>query len=665
VDIDGAVDMASTLQVDGAATFTTEITANGGIALGDGDIATFGNSDDLKIYHDGSHSYISDTGQGDLKISGSSLVDIKCGDDIMFRATEGGSTQIRYDGLQKLATTSTGIDVTGTATMDGLTVEASSNALIRVSDSTNANQRLDLQHNGGIASIISGNNGAYGTIKLQAYNGTDTVDRFKISANGDVDLGYEDTGTTPKLTWDASAEKLTVDGPTLFTRPSTIKPSITNGTATLNLYSNTGSSGGYDRPVIQMRSASTTGGFNIKLKGDDANSLQLEQVVSNVAIPRFKASAGGDISFYEDTGTTAKMVWKASDERLGIGTSSPDAQLDIASATTSTLRLSNTDTILTENQITGQLEFYQSDVSGSPDAIGITGKIGMRSVPNLGGGYYGMAADMDFYVSGEVSGRASDNASLKAMTIQAGSGFVGIGTDSPTSALTTNVTADGAIHTFSKSGTTVGSIGTGNTRLYVGSYDTGISFAYDVDTIRPYNTTTGADRDNAINLGSSAARFKDLYLSGGVYLGGTGAANKLDDYEEGTFTPVIADAVTGGNEATANTAIGKYTKVGNLVTIAVDLLNIDTTGLTTGLAIILRDVPFQAANSLGGVNYTGSVLGGGTFNTPFTVFAAIQDNLQYVRFQDAEASGVSNFLNIGNMSSGSTDIRFSLTYQAA
>ena len=32
-------------------------------------------------------------------------------------------------------------------------------------------------------------------------------------------------------------------------------------------------------------------------------------------------------------------------------------------------------------------------------------------------------------------------------------------------------------------------------------------------------------------------RFKDLYLSGGVYLGGTGSANQLDDYEEGTWTP--------------------------------------------------------------------------------------------------------------------------------
>jgi hypothetical protein len=40
--------------------------------------------------------------------------------------------------------------------------------------------------------------------------------------------------------------------------------------------------------------------------------------------------------------------------------------------------------------------------------------------------------------------------------------------------------------------------------------------------------------------GGVASRFKDLYLSGGVYLGGTGGENLLDDYEEGTWTPIFA-----------------------------------------------------------------------------------------------------------------------------
>jgi len=41
---------------------------------------------------------------------------------------------------------------------------------------------------------------------------------------------------------------------------------------------------------------------------------------------------GGDISFYEDTGTTAKFFWSAADERLGIGTSLPEGQLHLYSS---------------------------------------------------------------------------------------------------------------------------------------------------------------------------------------------------------------------------------------------------------------------------------------------------------------------------------------------
>jgi hypothetical protein len=54
----------------------------------------------------------------------------------------------------------------------------------------------------------------------------------------------------------------------------------------------------------------------------------------------------------------------------------------------------------------------------------------------------------------------------------------------------------------------------------------------------------------------------DITLSGGVYLGGTGSANLLDDYEEGNWTPTD-DGDSGGSV----TAFGKYTKVGRIVTL--------------------------------------------------------------------------------------------------
>jgi len=113
---------------------------------------------------------------------------------------------------------------------------------------------------------------------------------------------------------------------------------------------------------------------------------------------------------------------------------------------------------------------------------------------------------------------------------------------------------------FAQNGTNVGSIGT-NSGLFISSTygtDSGIRFASSI--IAP-STTTGANRDAAIDLGYSSSRFKDLYLSSGVYLGGTATSNKLDDYEEGTWTPTFG----GPSAVTYTQQSGRYTKVGREV----------------------------------------------------------------------------------------------------
>lgn len=76
----------------------------------------------------------------------------------------------------------------------------------------------------------------------------------------------------------------------------------------------------------------------------------------------------------------------------------------------------------------------------------------------------------------------------------------------------------------------------------------------------------------------------DLTISGGVYLGGTGAANKLDDYEEGTWTP------TAAGTATISSSVGRYTKIGRLVTI-----EFEATYNSSGTAD-LGSLPFAAGS---------------------------------------------------------------------
>jgi hypothetical protein len=68
-----------------------------------------------------------------------------------------------------------------------------------------------------------------------------------------------------------------------------------------------------------------------------------------------------------------------------------------------------------------------------------------------------------------------------------------------------------------------------------------------------------ADATNPI--GGASNRYTNLFLSGGVYLGGTTSANLLDDYEEGTWTPVDAS----GAGLTFTVVDARYTKVGRMV----------------------------------------------------------------------------------------------------
>jgi len=119
--------------------------------------------------------------------------------------------------------------------------------------------------------------------------------------------------------------------------------------------------------------------------------------------------------------------------------------------------------------------------------------------------------------------------------------------------------SDGDIAVFRKDGSTVGSIGTKSGALLVESTTCGL-WLNGASDLMIATDGAGAGTNGSMDIGSSGNRFKDLHLSGGVYLGGTGAANKLDDYEEGTWTPTL---VSGGS---VTPYIAYYTKIGQLVT---------------------------------------------------------------------------------------------------
>jgi len=91
----------------------------------------------------------------------------------------------------------------------------------------------------------------------------------------------------------------------------------------------------------------------------------------------------------------------------------------------------------------------------------------------------------------------------------------------------------------------------------------------------------------------------NLTLSGGVYLGGTGAANKLDDYEEGTWTPA------SNNIGTLSIQRAQYTKIGRQVHLFAQFTGSSTTTVTLDNNIVISGLPFapdsDTPRGLGGI----------------------------------------------------------------
>ena len=100
---------------------------NGGDSNGSStNMIMLGGSNDLKIYHDSSHSYIQDTGTGNLKLLGSTVqIGKSDGSEFGCVFTEDGSIQLRHDNSTKLETASGGITVTGTVAATAYTGDGS------------------------------------------------------------------------------------------------------------------------------------------------------------------------------------------------------------------------------------------------------------------------------------------------------------------------------------------------------------------------------------------------------------------------------------------------------------------------------------------------------------------------------------------------------------
>jgi hypothetical protein len=534
-------------------TTSTGIDVTGNATFADNGKAIFGAGSDLQIYHDG-HSYIKDLGAGNLSIMSDGagiLMEKTDGENIAFFDTVNSNVELFESGIKRLETTSTGVDITGTLTSDGLTVSAASLPKITLSD---------------------------------------------------TDGGFDDVSFT-----------------------------VVNG--------------GRDLQIVSPQEVV------IKDAGTAANWLRIDE---------------GDISFYEDTGTTAKFFWDASAESLGIGTTDISSNsgsyglLRIGSGGTlqGYTPTNNSNIFLAENAVrnsAGNWEYLRNDLatnyrqgdgvhswsyaSSGSDGATITFAEAMR-ISSDGSCRWtpdGTNHDMTLDASGNLLvGKTSASDTGAGVTIQ-GVGKISAVRDGGISAKFVRETSDGSIVEFVKDTTTVGSIGTSGGDVYIGTgANASVRFNDGVGALTPASGTANAD--NAVNLGYSSLRWKDLYLSGGVYLGGTGSANKLDDYEEGTWTPSYSSA-SGLSNITGFTNIeGKYVKIGDMV-FAVAAFDLTTTGSETiaegdyivvsGLPIAGEKIGERGINGLiGTINVYGS-LGNNVNGTGFAQLASTSDRFYF------------------------------------
>ena len=123
VDITGEL-QSDSLDVDGVADISGIVTLGANANFGDADQANFGAAADLQIFHDATDSHIKDNGTGNLKIS-SSQIDFLGGADgaeTMATMVNDGAVTLYHNNAVKIATTATGVVVTGDTGTDTLTV---------------------------------------------------------------------------------------------------------------------------------------------------------------------------------------------------------------------------------------------------------------------------------------------------------------------------------------------------------------------------------------------------------------------------------------------------------------------------------------------------------------------------------------------------------------
>ena len=164
-----------------------DIAAN--LDLSDNQKIRFGAGNDLQIYHDGSNSYVQDSGTGNLIIAGSAVNILNAAaNESMIRCTENGSAELWYDNSKKLETSANGVNITGNIFMPDST--SGNTGRIKVGDQ----EDLQIYHTGSHANVDSNTGDLYltasGAVRVRT---NDSESAITCLPNGAVELYYDNS----------------------------------------------------------------------------------------------------------------------------------------------------------------------------------------------------------------------------------------------------------------------------------------------------------------------------------------------------------------------------------------------------------------------------------------------------------------------------------------